>query len=142
MTHTLRRSPSEFTKVWRSAKVIPKEKPRFGGSSLRPLIRLRKCVPVPGPCTAAGNDLKAKTPKLFFCRRHMKSRPPNPIVLKCFSTITFELDFFLDVGISEMMRTFLNFIGCILEMSKCYENNVTEVIPLHMSLSYLFRIFL
>src|SRR5208282_2704583 len=41
-----------------------------------------------------------------------------------------------------MMRTFLNFIGCILEMSKCYENNVTEVIPLHISSSHLFRIFL
>src|SRR6516162_4386019 len=75
-------------------------------------------------------------------QNHMKSRPPNSIILKCFSTITCEPDFFWDVGISEMMRTFLNFTGCILEMSKCYENKVTEVIPLHMSSSHLFRIFL
>ena len=62
-------------------------------------------------------------------QNHMKSRPPNSIILKCFSTITCEPDFFWDVRISEMMRTFLNFTGCILEMSKCYENNVTKVIP-------------
>jgi hypothetical protein len=59
--------------------------------------------------------------------------PTNHKILKCFSISTSELGFFLDIVNSGALRTFQNFIACILKVSRSHKNGVTEVISLHTS---------